>query len=240
MKLGILETGAPPQSVRGQFGDYPAMFRRLLGPAYDYTTFHADRGELPGRADACQAYVVTGSAAGVYEPLPWIEPLKGFLRAAKGQAALVGVCFGHQVMAEAFGGKVVTSPKGWGVGLHEYAVQQREPWMDETMSFKAPASHQDQVVERPPEAEVLAGSAFSPFGMLRYRDQPAISIQLHPEFEPAYAMALIEARRGSRYTDLQAEQAIASYAHADDRARLGEWIKGFLHQATGLETSPRP
>lgn len=238
MKLGILETGAPPESVRDQFGDYPAMFRKLLGPAYDYATFQVDRGELPDRADACQAYVVTGSAAGVYEPLPWIDPLKGFLRGAKGEAALVGVCFGHQIMAEAFGGKVIASPKGWGVGLHEYAVQRREPWMDDAASFRAPASHQDQVVEPPPAAEVLAGSAFSPFGMLRYRDQPAISLQLHPEFEPAYAMALIEDRRGSRYTELQAEEAIASYAQSDDRARLGEWIKRFLDQARGLATSP--
>lgn len=236
MKLGILETGAPPDGVRERFGDYPAMFRALLGPAYDYATFHADRGQLPGRAQACQAYVVTGSAAGVYELLPWIEPLKDFLRSAKGQAALVGVCFGHQLMADAFGGKVVASPKGWGVGLHEYAVQRRAPWMDEAVSIRAPASHQDQVVELPPETEILAGSAFSPFGMLRYRDQPAMSIQLHPEFEPAYAKALIESRRGSRYSDALADAAIASYDQPDDRARLGDWIKRFLDNAKTLAT----
>ena len=75
--------------------------------------------------------MITGSAAGVYDPLPWIAPLKDFLVSAKGRAKLVGVCFGHQVMAEAFGGKVIKSPKGWGLGLHAYEVVRREGWMDE-------------------------------------------------------------------------------------------------------------
>ena len=67
---------------------------------------------------------------------------------------------------------------------------------------------------------------------LAYGDQPAISIQLHPEFEPAYAKALIENRRGSRYTDAQADAAIASYDAPDDRSRVGGWIQRFLRTAT--------
>lgn len=228
MKLGILETGAPPAEVIDRFGDYPSMFRRLLGPGYDYTTWDVQAGALPKAPEEAQAYIVTGSSSGVYDPLPWIEPLKGFLNAAKGRAALVGVCFGHQIMAEAFGGKVVASPKGWGVGLHDYAIRSREPWMDDVASLRAPASHQDQVVVAPPNAEVVAGSDFTPFGMLAYRDRRAISIQLHPEFEPAYAKALIENRRGSRYTDEQADGALASYGQPDDRARIGGWIARFV------------
>ncbi|WP_374572908.1 type 1 glutamine amidotransferase [Phenylobacterium sp.] len=230
MKLGILETGQPPESARERFGDYPSMFRALLGEdAYAYETFDVSAGVLPGEVEACEAYIVTGSAAGVYDPLPWIEPLKDFLVAARGRAALVGVCFGHQVMAEAFGGKAVKSPKGWGVGLHTYDVRRAEGWMDGGVApIAVPASHQDQVVELPPGARVIAASAFTPMGMLAYDDQPAISIQLHPEFQPAYAEALIEARRGTRYTDGQADVAIASYAAPDDRARVGQWIKAFL------------
>lgn len=231
MKLGIIETGAPPAEVIDRFGDYPSMFRRLLGAGHDYTTYDVAAGELPDRPETAQAYVVTGSPAGVYEPLPWIAPLKDFLVAAKGRAALVGVCFGHQIMAEAFGGKVIASPKGWGVGLHDYRVARQEPWMDPVSNIRVAASHQDQVVELPPGAQVLAGSDFTPFGMLAYRDQPAISIQLHPEFEPAYAKALIETRRGTRYTDAQVAEALASYDQADDRARLGAWITRFLEQS---------
>jgi GMP synthase-like glutamine amidotransferase len=229
MKLGLLETGAPPDGVRERFGDYPGMFRTLLGEdAYSYTTYAVADGVLPSSAEACDAYLVTGSSAGVYDPLPWIAPLKEFLVATRGRAPLVGVCFGHQIMAEAFGGKVVKSPKGWGVGLHTYDVRQAEPWMAGAAPIAVAASHQDQVVELPPAARVIAASDFTPFGMLAYDDQPAISIQLHPEFEPAYAEALIEARRGTRYTDAQADAAIVSYAAPNDRLRVGAWIRNFL------------
>lgn len=229
MKLGLLETGRPPEPLAQTYGDYPAMFRALLGEdAYDYATFDVAAGELPAHPQACDAYVVTGASAGVYDPLPWIAPLKAFLVDSRGKAALVGVCFGHQVMAEAFGGRVEKSPKGWGVGLHSYQVRRREPWMDEVCAFALPASHQDQVVEPPPGAEVIAASDFTPFGMLAWRDQPAISLQLHPEFQPAYAKALIEARRGPRYSDEQADAAIATFEAADDRARTGAWIRRFL------------
>jgi GMP synthase-like glutamine amidotransferase len=228
MRVGFLETGGPPELFEASFGDYPAMFERLLGDGFQYQTFDIVAGALPARPDACDAYVLTGSSAGVYDDLPWIVPLKHFLQSAKGQAALVGICFGHQIMAEAFGGKVVKSDKGWGVGLHTYQVVDRRPWMDQAPTIAAPASHQDQVVELPPGARVMASSVFSPFGALAYEDQPAISIQLHPEFEPAYAKALIDSRRGSRFTDPVADAAIASLDAPDDRERVGGWIRRFL------------
>ncbi|MCE2987680.1 MAG: type 1 glutamine amidotransferase, partial [Phenylobacterium sp.] len=122
MKIAILETGAPPGDLAVRFGDYPDMFRRLLLEEGDQAeTFDVAAGRLPADPSAFDACLVTGSSAGVYELLPWIDPLKAFLNGASGRTALVGVCFGHQVMAEAFGGRVIKSPKGWGVGLHRYA-----------------------------------------------------------------------------------------------------------------------
>jgi GMP synthase-like glutamine amidotransferase len=232
MKLAILETGAPPASVRDRFGDYPSMFRALFGEgAYDYATYDVAAGRWPTAVGDHAAYVVTGSSAGVYDPLPWIVELKDFLVQAKGRAALVGVCFGHQVMAEAFGGQVIKSPKGWGVGLHHYEVREGRDWMDARPSFAAAASHQDQVVALPPGAQVVAASEFTPFGMLAYGDQPAISIQLHPEFDPVYARALIEARRGATYSDAEADAAVASYEAPNDRFQIGQWIERFLAEA---------
>lgn len=228
MKIGILETGAPPPGLIEQFGDYGAMFRALLGPANSYVSYDVASGVLPDKADEVQAYVITGSAAGVYDDLPWIAPLGGFLNAVKGRVPLVGVCFGHQMMAEAFGGKVIKSPKGWGVGLNRYMVERHADWMDEADSMAVPGSHQDQVVELPKGAEVLAGSDFCPYGLLEYPDLKAMSVQLHPEFSPPYAQALIEARRGTRYTDAQADTAIASLNLPNDNARLGGWIGDFL------------
>ncbi len=227
-KLAILETGAPPPGPKETFGDYPEMFRNLLGrDAYNYATYDVAGGSLPAQVEDFDGYLVTGSSAGVYEPLPWIDPLKAFLVSARGRAKLVGVCFGHQIMAEAFGGKVIKSPKGWGVGLHTYEVRQSEAWMDAGPTIAVPASHQDQVVVPPTGAMVLASSDFTPFGMLTYGDH-AVSMQLHPEFEPDYAKALIEDRRGSRYSDAQADQAIASFVATDDRTRVGGWINRFL------------
>ncbi|MDB5437216.1 MAG: synthase [Phenylobacterium sp.] len=233
MKLGILKTGRPPKACIPEFGTYPDMFIRLLGPdAYDYRVFAVDEGELPESPRACDAYLITGASAGVYDPLPWIAQAEDFLRAAKGQAALVGVCFGHQLMAQAFGGKVIKSPKGWGLGEQDYEVRLREPWMDGAASIRLPGSHQDQVVELPPGAEIWAANDFTPMGALAWRDQPAISLQLHPEFEPAYAVSLIEHRREGPYTKDEADRAVASYHGPDDRARVGGWIRNFLSQAT--------
>ena len=231
MKLGILKTGAPPLSL-SDFGNYPAMFRKLLGPsAYDYEVFDAETGHLPGSIDACPAYIITGSANGAYETLPWIADLKRFLHQAKGQAALVGICFGHQIMAEAFGGKVIKSPKGWGAGAHTYSVQHPQPWLDGASRITLPASHQDQVVTLPPAAEIVAASSFTRYGMLAYNDQPAISMQLHPEFEPDYAAALVEIRRGHGLTDEQADCALTSLQQPLDSICAAGLIRRFLHSA---------
>jgi GMP synthase-like glutamine amidotransferase len=228
MTIGILETGAPPRSLRGEFGDYPMMFQALIGPERDYRSFDVAAGELPSSAEACAAYVVTGSPAGVYEDLPWIKPLADFLRAAKGRAKLVGVCFGHQMMAEAFGGQVIKSPKGFAMGLHRYALGADEPWMDSTAPITAAVSHQDQVVAVPPGARVVGGSDFTPMGVIAYDDQPAISMQCHPEFSPAYAQALLNTRWAETALGEKAKVAIAELDRPNDHARLGGWIRSFL------------
>jgi GMP synthase-like glutamine amidotransferase len=191
VKLAILETGRPPGDLSKRFGDYPAMFARLLGDGFEIETFDVAAGELPENASAHDAYLITGSPAGVYDPLPWIEPLFAFIRSAD-KAKMVGVCFGHQAMAEALGGHVEQSDKGWGVGLQRYSVVGTEPWMDPVDEIAVPASHQDQVVLQPPNTEIVAKSGFAPFAALAWTDRPAMSVQFHPEFAPEYAKALIE------------------------------------------------
>jgi len=224
MKLAILETGRPPGDLVRRFGDYPAMMTRMLGGEFEIDTFDVAAGEFPADPSDYEAYLVTGSPAGVYDPLPWIEPLKQFLRDA-GDRKLVGICFGHQIMAEAFGGHVEKSDKGWGIGLQHYEIDRVEPWMDEMASIDVPASHQDQVVAQPPHTEVIASSPFTPFAALAWTDRPAISVQFHPEFDPDYAKALIEARR-EKMPD--AGRAIASLDRPNDNARIADWIRRFL------------
>ena len=224
MQLAILETGRPPGDLAERFGDYPAMFRRLLGNGFETKTYDVAAGELPAASSDHGAYLITGSPAGVYDPLPWIAPLMEFIRAA-GDRKMVGVCFGHQAMAQALGGRVEKSRKGWSVGLHRYDVLDAEPWMEPVETIGVPVSHQDQVVEQPPNTRVLAASGFTPFAALAWSDRPAISFQFHPEFEPAYAKALIE-HRSDRLPD--PETAIASLDAPNDRALVAEWIRDFL------------
>jgi GMP synthase-like glutamine amidotransferase len=229
MRIGILAAGRPPRALIPQFGDYTRMFEGLLaGRGYDWTSYDAPAGDYPDRPEACDAYIVTGAAAGVYDGEPWIADLLAFLRAAKGRAKLVGVCFGHQAMAQAFGGEVRKSDKGWGIGLHTYGVARRLGWMDASPAFSLAASHQDQVLELPPGATVLAGSDFCPNGMLAYDDGTSISCQLHPEFAPAYAIALIEGRKGQRFDETQAEAAVESLHRPDDHAKFAGWLADFL------------
>ena len=223
MKIAVLETGRPPAMLVEQFGDYPTMFERMLGGEFKIERFDAEAGELPDPA-AHGAYLITGSPAGVYEPLAWIEPLQEFIRAADG-SRMVGICFGHQVMAQALGGHVEKSDKGWGAGLHRYSIARREPWMDETGTISIPASHQDQVVARPPNTEVTVSSDFTSFAGLAWTDRPAISFQFHPEFVPAFAKALIE----KRYDIVpNPDAAIASLDAPNDNERVSGWIRRFL------------
>jgi len=229
MKIGILAAGRPPSTLVPQFGDYPSMFRALLADGgHAWATYDVQAGDYPSALDDCEAYIVTGSSSGVYDGDPWIEDLRGFLRQARGRAPLVGVCFGHQIMADAFGGVVIKSPKGWGIGLHHHTVRVGAPWMDAAPDYALAASHQDQVVEPPAGAAVLAGSDFCPFGMLDYPGDRAMSLQLHPEFEPDYAGALIAGRRGVRFAEAEADAAIESLAAPNDNARLARWIGAFL------------
>jgi GMP synthase-like glutamine amidotransferase len=224
MKLAILETGRPPGDLADQFGDYPSMFGEMLGPEFEVESFDVQAGELPANPGEHHAYLITGSPAGVYDPLPWIAPLQQFIRSAK-DSKMVGICFGHQVMADALGGHVEKSDKGWGAGLHRYSVARREPWMDGEIEIAEPASHQDQVVVPPPNTDVVIVSDFTPYAGLAWKDRPAISFQFHPEFSPAFAKALIE----KRYDIVpDPDAAIASLDAPNDSERVAAWIRRFL------------
>lgn len=224
MKVAILQTGRPPGGLAEEFGDYPTMFSGLLGPEFEIDRFDVEAGDLPSDRSRHSAYLITGSPAGVYDPLPWIEPLKQFIRSAA-DSRMVGICFGHQVMAEALGGHVEKSNKGWGAGLHRYQIVDRQPWMDGAIDVAAPASHQDQVVLQPPATRITARSDFTPYAGLAWTDRPAISFQFHPEFSPAFAKALIE----KRYDIVpNPDEAMASLDRTNDNPRLGGWIRRFL------------
>lgn len=225
-RIAILKTGAPPPALAEVHGDYPAMFQTLLGDDVETTVFDVQLGEWPDPV-AFDGAVITGSAAGVYEDDPWIGALLDWIRLAKGELKLVGVCFGHQAMAQALGGRVEKSDKGWGVGLHRYEVASPEPWMTPGAATVAiPVSHQDQVVAVPSGARITLRSDFTPHAGLAWGED-AISFQGHPEFTPAYASDLTAGRRG-RIDPTLVDRALESLAGPNDRGVVTDWIRGFL------------
>lgn len=240
MKLTIIETGQAPLAIRDRFPDYPEMFRQMFArvdASIACETVSVAKGDALPDPASLGAVLYTGSPAGVYDPEPWISPLKDFIRgAAAARTPQVGICFGHQIMGEALGGRVVKSDKGWGVGRHTYEIVQYPDWSAAPCppTLAVAVSHQDQVVALPPAASVIARSDFTPFAGLDYKGFPAISFQCHPEFDPEFAAALYAARRGTSLTETQADTAVASLAGDCDRRLLAEWIVNFLNANAGL------
>lgn len=232
MRIAVIETGAPPAPLQSRHPSYPAMMARMLAPHAPHLSFSTSSVlsgvDMPRPADF-DGLLITGSAAGVYEDHAWIGPLEALIRdAAKAGKPQVGICFGHQLMAQAFGGDVKKSDKGWGVGLHQYEVTHAASFMSPSLSRIACAvSHQDQVIAPPPGAKTLARSEFCEHGALAYAQGPAISFQMHPEFESDYAADLIAARR-NRLGEALADDALASLKGRSDRAVIARWIANFF------------
>lgn len=187
MLIGILQTGLAPDALAPSMGDYPDMFARLLdGHGFTFQTFQVVNGVFPGSVNDCDGWLITGSKHGAYENHTWIPPLEDFIRAAfAARVPVVGICFGHQIIAQAMGGKVEKFAGGWSVGPTDYDFD------GETVTLNA--WHQDQVVERPKGATVLASSGFCENAALLYDDR-ALTIQAHPEFQPDFVEGLMKTR----------------------------------------------
>lgn len=224
MKIGILQTGIVPEDLSPEHGEYPDMFEKFLsGHDFEFENFAVVNGTFPASINDCDGWLVTGSKHGAYEDHDWIPLLEDFIRDVyAANMPIVGICFGHQIMAQALGGKVIKYHGKWGMGTQEYVHP------DGTTS-KLLAMHQDQVVEKPPEAEIIASNDFCKMAGLGYKNK-AMSFQPHPEFTHEFMEGLIKSRAGVTIPNDQAEPALVNvYANnnSDDYAkRIANFFKG--------------
>lgn len=187
MKIGILQTGIVLEELARLHGQYPEMFVKLLaGHDFSFETWNVVEGELPATCRESDGWLVTGSRHAVYEELAWITPLEEFLRRCiEASIPVVGICFGHQILAQALGGKVEKHEGGWTVGRHAYQIG------NETLYVNS--WNQDQVVSSPGGAQLIGTSDSCHFAMLSYGDR-ALSCQFHPEFDDSFMADMIEIR----------------------------------------------
>lgn len=187
MRIGILKCGQSPEILRGDLGDYDTMFERLLdGRGFEFTSYHVENMEFPQSVHDAEGWLLTGSRHGAYEDHPFIAPLETFIRDAYARhVPMVGICFGHQIIAQALGGTVAKHPGGWVIGAQDY------DFGGDPITLNA--WHQDQVTIRPAGAEVLASNEFCENAALIYDDR-AFTVQAHPEFDDRFISGLIEHR----------------------------------------------
>ncbi|MEZ4777724.1 MAG: amidotransferase [Bacteroidia bacterium] len=227
MKTGLLVCDHINENFHHISPDYTTMFRALL-PDLDLIPFMVIDGEFPENAEACDAYIATGSRFSVYDEVEWVLRLKTFVQEiyASGKK-YAGVCFGHQMLGEALGGKVEKSPHGWCVGVHTFSILQTEPWMKPFQSeVNLLMMCQDQVIRLPENSIHLAAAADCPVAMFRVGEN-MLGIQAHPEFSPVYDRALME-NRVERIGREKVEMGISSLEKTPDREIVAEWIRKFL------------
>ncbi|GAB5360799.1 hypothetical protein AAMO2058_000658500 [Amorphochlora amoebiformis] len=204
-------------------------FLRLGNPRVDIRVYDAEKGELPAKFTECDIYVITGSPKSAYEKFDWIAGLSKWIKKAHSVGyPIVGICFGHQIIMQALGGKVEKSSKGWGIGIHAYEWEAKgtsRSWFKPKIEAAAVASHQDVVTKLPAEAEVLAGSSFNPYGIVAIDDY-IWTIQTHPETTVEYARDLYKMRKDF-FTPALLKEADSSFSRAPDSMVVSLWIANF-------------
>lgn len=221
MLIGILQTGQAPDVLRDKTGDYPEFFRRLLANrGFEFRSFHVEAMQFPVSVHDCDGWLITGSRHGAYEDHPFIAPLENFIRKAIAEEVpMVGICFGHQIIAQAMGGKVEKFAGGWAVGAQDYDFDGEEVTLN--------AWHQDQVTERPEGAELCASNAFCENAALVYGDS-AYTIQAHPEYDDEFIENLMTHRGKGLVPDQIMAAAAKRFGEKNSSAAIAGKIADFF------------
>ncbi len=231
MKVGILKTDAVKPDLAAEFGEYPDMFANVLlavEPDLILVTYEVVDGEYPADLDEVDAYIITGSKLSVYDDVPWVRRLKGFVvQLHEAKKKLIGICFGHQMVAEALGGKTLPADSGWCVGVH--AIEPTEDAARYGLSsstIRLRSNHRDQVATLPTGGKLLASTKACPIASIGLDDH-ILTFQGHPEFSEGYARALLNMRRDILGEELY-QTAINSLETETDNLQVARYIVDFI------------
>ncbi|MDJ0752178.1 MAG: type 1 glutamine amidotransferase [Ardenticatenaceae bacterium] len=232
-KIALLNAFTPAEEKELQISEREQFqaFLDLVDHDFRLTEFRVTEGDFPSTAAGFDGYLITGSPSGAYEEYPWIQMLSEFiLQARAADKKLVGICFGHQILAQALGGRVEKSQNGWGLGLHALDFYDPPSWMAQDIPSRQGHfyfCHQDQVIDLPQGAQRLAGSSFCPNGMFMIDDQ-VLALQAHPEFTSQTMVKAIDGLQTS-LTATQIKEATQSIGQQGaDNQKAARWVVRFL------------
>ena len=235
MKIGILQCDSTMEHFRAEHGNYPGMFISLfhsVDPELEFEVYNVELEQFPQAPEKCEAYLITGSRYSVYDSKRWIENLEKYvLELHERKCPMLGICFGHQMVARALGGKTEAAEQGWGVGVQNYQTVSTQKWIQPALKkFSLLASHKDQVTKLPKNAELIAESDFCPYAAFRI-DNHILTFQGHPEFQKAYSKALILYRQQILGPEVF-EEGIKSLEQSIQPQEITHWMINFLLNGT--------
>jgi GMP synthase-like glutamine amidotransferase len=216
-----------PTSYQMEYGTICMDYLKRTFPGQKISSYDIALGKFPESIDECNLWIITGSSKGAYEAEPWIQRLGEFVREShRIKRKMIGICFGHQLIAHFLGGKTEKSNKGWGVGVRTFNIIKTKPWMTpELKQVSLLFSHQDQVVELPTGAELLGTEEFCPNQMYSIGNH-IFCLQGHPEFTPAFSRARLDSRIALIGKEVY-DKAIQSLTQKTNAEEVGQWLKNF-------------